>query len=285
MNTFTTHVEGIALWAPGLPGWATARAAFRGEAPLQQPPATVPPPLMLPPAERRRAPLTVALALAASEEAIRASGQEPGGLRAVFCSAHGDLPIIDHLCSTLVHTPLLVSPTRFLHSIHNAPVGLWSMLNNNVHANTAVNGAGHSFASGLLEALVLCEAERCPVLLTGYDTAAVGALKHTTRSEGALAVALVLNPESTRHTQATWRWRLAMGRAAEPDLRSDAARALGGNGMSSALPVFESLAREERASLALPLSLHQTLCIDVAAPDDDAPAQRHPATADALGGR
>lgn len=285
MNTFTTHVEGIALWAPCLPGWATARATFRGEAPLQQPPAPVPSPLMLPPAERRRAPVTVALALAASEEAIRASGQEPGGLRAVFCSAHGDLPIIDHLCSTLVHTPLLVSPTRFLHSIHNAPVGLWSMLNNNVHANTAVNGAGHSFASGLLEALVLCEAERCPVLLTGYDTAAVGALKHTTRSEGALAVALVLNPESTRHTQATWRWRLATGRAAEPDLRSDAARALGGNGMSSALPVFESLAREERASLALPLSLHQTLCIDVAAPDDDAPAQRHPATADALGGR
>lgn len=262
MNVFTTHIEGIGFWAPGLPGWTAARAALRGEASVQTPPAPVPPPMQLAPAERRRAPQTVALALAASEEAVLASGQDAGGLRAVFCSAHGDLPVIDHLCSTLVHTPLLVSPTRFLHSIHNAPVGLWSMLAHNGHANTAVTGAHHSFANGLLEALVLCEAERCPVLLTGYDTAAVGALQHTTRSTGMLALALVLSPQRSAHTQATWRWQLAQARAQDAAPHSLAAQALGGNGMSAALPLFERLARGDNAALTLALSAYQGLCIE-----------------------
>lgn len=279
MNRFTTHVEGIAFWAPTLPGWALARAAFRGEGGLSMHPKPVCPPAALSAAERRRAPHTVALALTASEEAVRDAGRDASELLAVFCSAHGDLPIIDHLCSTLVHTPLLVSPTRFLHSIHNAPAGLWSMLSRNPHANTAVNGAHHSFANGLLEALVLCEAERRPVLLTGYDTAAVGALKHTTRSEGALAVALVLSPSLSSHTQSTWRWRLAPGRAPEPGLRSDAARALSGNGMSAALPVFESLARDDGASLALPVSAHQSLHIEWASKALEAPAHQRPVAA------
>lgn len=281
MNSFTAHVEGIALWAPTLPGWALARAALRGEAVPAMPPRTACAPAALSAAERRRAPQTVALALTASEEAVRDAGRDASELLAVFCSAHGDLPIIDHLCSTLVHTPLLVSPTRFLHSIHNAPAGLWSMLSRNPHANTAVNGAGHSFANGLLEALVLCEAERRPVLLAGYDTAAVGALTHTTRSEGALAVALVLSPSSSHRTQATWRWRLAPGCAVAPGLRSGAARALAGNGMSAALPVFESLARGDGAPLAMPLSAHQSLLIEWSSQALEAPAHRSPVAASA----
>ena len=280
VNAFTVHIEGIGFWAPTLPGWPAARAAFRGETAAHQPPLPVPPPLTLSPAERRRAPQTVALALAASEEAVRTSGQDAGGLRAVFCSAYGDLPIIDHLCGTLVDTPLLVSPTRFLHSIHNAPVGLWSMLTHNAHTNTAVSGAGHSFANGLLEALVLCEAERCPVLLTAYDTATVGALRHTTRSEGTLALALVLSPRCSGRTQAVWRWRLAPGRAAEPVLRSAAARALAGNGMSPALPVFEALAHGGPADLALPLSPHQTLALEWISRDPEPLAQKAPAGVD-----
>lgn len=279
MNSFTAHVDGIAFWAPTLPGWALARAALRGEAGPAVPPQPVCAPATLSAGERRRAPQTVGLALTASDEAVRDAGRDASELLAVFCSAHGDLPIIDHLCSTLVHTPLLVSPTRFLHSIHNAPVGLWSMLSRNPHANTAVNGAGDSFANGLLEALVLCEAERRPVLFTGYDTAAVGALKHTTRSEGALAVALVLSPDHGRHTQASWRWRLTPGRVTAPALRSDAARALSGNGMSTALPVFESLARGDGTSLALPLAAHQSLLIERASRDLEAPAHQSPVVA------
>ena len=76
MNSFTAHVEGIAFWAPTLPGWALARAALRGEAVPAMPPRPVCAPAALSAAERRRAPQTVALALTASEEAVRDAGRD-----------------------------------------------------------------------------------------------------------------------------------------------------------------------------------------------------------------
>ena len=53
------YVEGIAFWAPTLPGWAVARAAFRGEgAPRRSAGRSARRPSCSPPAERRRAPDT-----------------------------------------------------------------------------------------------------------------------------------------------------------------------------------------------------------------------------------
>lgn len=264
--TFTTFVEGIGFWAPTLPDWPAACAAFRGDAPASQPGRPIPPPHMLSPAERRRAPQTVALALTASEEAVRASGRTGSELMAVFTSAHGDLPIIDHICTTLVQTPLLVSPTRFLHSIHNAPAGLWSMLNHNHQANSSVSGATHSFAAGLMEALVLSQTQAAPVLLTGFDTAAVGALTHTTRSQGALAVALVLSAQRSERCLSALHWSLApLTATAPPEPETEALRALADNGMADALPLMGALAAGEPRRLALPLSAHQCLQIDTLA--------------------
>jgi Beta-ketoacyl synthase, N-terminal domain len=263
MTSLNAHVDGVALWAPELPGWAHARAAFLGHASAARSPHRIPAPEALPLAERRRAPETVALAIAAGDEAVRASGQPASGLLAVFTSVYGDLQIIDHLCSTLVRTPTLISPTRFLHSVHNAPAGVWSMLACNAHAHSAVSGATHSFAAGLLEAVVLCEAEQQPVLLVGYDTAATGALAHTANSRGALAVALVLNPRPSAGTQARLGWTLSQGRVAPERSRSEAARLLAANGMAPALPLFEALAREAPETIALPVSDHQTLHLDL----------------------
>lgn len=259
MSGFSAHIDGIALWSPTLPGWTAARSALRGEAPPADPPLPIPPPSQLPPAERRRAPQTVALSLAAAHEAVLASGHDPAQLLAVFASAHGDLPVIDELCRTLVHTPTLVSPTRFLHSIHNAPAGFWSMLTRNGQANTSVSGAAQSFAHGLLEALVQCQAEQRPVLYVSYDTAAVGALTHTTASQGALAVGLVLAPQAGRATTARLDWQLGPGVAEPPATRSPAAQTLGHNAMAPALPLFEALATAQPARLTWPLSAHQSL--------------------------
>lgn len=261
MNNFSTYVDGVSLWAPELPGWEHARAAFLDEAAGVIAPHRLPAPAMLSPAERRRAPATVALALAAADEAIRASGQAASHLLSVFTSTYGDLPIIDHLCSTLVHAPLLMSPTRFLHSVHNAPAGFWSMLSRNTQAHTAICGASHSFAAGLLEAAVLSETEQKPVLLVGYDIGATGALKYTARSHGALSVALILNPRSTAKTQMQLEWTLNQGRIEQPTPRSAAAHQLAPNAMASALPLFEALARGESDAITLPVSHHQSLRI------------------------
>ena len=43
-------IDAVALWAPTLPGWDAARAAFRGEAAPVEPPRTRPSPELLAPA-------------------------------------------------------------------------------------------------------------------------------------------------------------------------------------------------------------------------------------------
>ena len=260
---FQAFVEGVALWAPALPGWTHARAVLRSEA-EPTPPQRIPAPDALPAAERRRAPMTVSLSLAAAEEAVRASGRSTDELLAVFASAHGDLPVIDELCRTLVHTPTLVSPTRFLHSIHTAPVGVWSQLHHNKLPTTAVSGAQHSFAQGLLEALVQCESERRPVLFVGYDTEAVGALTHTTASRGSLAVSLVLAPPPGPHAVTRLEWSLEPSTGAPPAAATEAAKRLSDNAMATALPLFEALAAPTPKSLAWPISPHQSVHLHLA---------------------
>ncbi|MFP8780929.1 beta-ketoacyl synthase chain length factor [Hydrogenophaga sp. RWCD_12] len=262
-TSFRAHIEGISLWAPTLPGWPVASAVLRGER-AAEPPHPMPVQHRLPMAERRRAPLTVTLSLAAAEEAVRASGRPAGALQAVFASAHGDLPVIEELCRTLVHTPTQVSPTRFLHSIHNAPAGVWSQFHRNHQANTAVSGAQHSFAQGLMEALVQCETEQRPVLFVAYDTAAPGALTHTTASRGSLAVALVVAPQPGPHSLTRLDWMLEPLTCAIPALSTGAARTLQDNAMAPALPLFEALAAQRPASLAWPLSPFQALRLSLA---------------------
>ena len=61
-------------------------------------------------------------------------------------------------------------------------------------ASTALSAFEHSFANGLLLAATQCQADERPVLLVGFDVQVVGALGSVTRSEGLLAVALVLSP-------------------------------------------------------------------------------------------
>ena len=74
------YVEGIAFWAPRLPGWDVARAVIRGEQAAPEPPAPRPAPTLLAPTERRRAPDTVALALEVAARACEAAGATPAEL-------------------------------------------------------------------------------------------------------------------------------------------------------------------------------------------------------------
>jgi hypothetical protein len=261
----TLYIEGPAFWTPTLPGWDAARAAFRGEGALSDPPAKRPAPQVLAPAERRRAPDTVALALEVAAAAMSASGRNAADVPCVFTSAHGDLSINDYMCGTLAGDPKMLSPTKFHNSVHNAAVGYWTIGTGCMAASNAVSAYAHSFASGLLEAAVQCACDQEAVLLVGYDTPTVGALTSVTDSRGLLAVALVLAPEPTERTVAALEWSLAGGAdaitAATPP-KSDAAKSLAGiNPMADALGLYESLANlgaatggDANAPVDLPLS-------------------------------
>jgi hypothetical protein len=243
----TLYIEGPAFWTPTLPGWEAARAAFRGEGTLADPPAKRPSPQVLAPAERRRAPDTVALALEVAAAARAGSGRNAADVPCVFTSAHGDLSINDYMCSTLASDPKGLSPTKFHNSVHNAAVGYWTIGTGCMAASNAVSAYEHSFASGLLEAAVQCACDQEPVLLVGYDAPTVGALTSVTDSRGLLAVALVIASEPTERTVAALDWSLASeesGAAPAASLpRSEAAKSLAEiNPMAASLGLFESLA-------------------------------------------
>lgn len=256
-------IAGAAFWAPTLPGWPLARAAMRGEAAPQDPPARRPAPELLPPAERRRAPDSVALALEAASAAVATSGLDPRALPSVFVSAHGDLAINDHLCSMLASTPTLISPTKFHNSVLNAAAGYWTMGVRCHEASTALTAFEHSFANGLLTAATQCLADERPVLLVGFDVPVAGALRSVTRSAGLMAAALVLSPDMSGQRMAAFEATLLPRQpgSAAPSPASQAAQALAGNALADALPVFEALARGDTHTLALPLSSAQSLSL------------------------
>jgi Beta-ketoacyl synthase, N-terminal domain len=247
----TVFVDAVALWARETPGWHAWCAALRGEQPA---PAVKPNPSLLSPNERRRASASVLLAVEVAEQAVRASGHAASQLAHVFTSAHGDLPITDALCTQLAQAPLKLSPTRFHHSVHNAAAGYWAIASGCHAPGTALSAHTHSFAAGLLEALVHCACEGQQVLLVGYDTEALGLLAEVNSSRGLLGVAMVLSAGRSASSMAVLHWRLGHGAVIPPALRSAAARALQSNPMSAALPLFESLALDDTQTLALPLS-------------------------------
>lgn len=187
-------VKGIGLWAPGAANWPAFCAVVGGrEAPGgdARPLAEV-----LPPNERRRAPESVLLAAAAAGEAVRMSGLNAATLPCVFASAHGDQTITDYMCATLAGTPTELSPTKFHNSVHNAPVGYWTIATHCHASSSAVSGGETSFGAGLLEAAALAVADDHDVLLASYDIAGAGPLGEMTSTTGPFAVALVLSPRA-----------------------------------------------------------------------------------------
>jgi len=269
----TVYIDGMAMWSPAWPDWPSAAAAFNNDS--WAPPATAPPrpaPVLLAANERRRAPDSVLLALQVAQAAVALSGHAAHTLASVFTSAYGDLPIVDALCSGLASDPLMLSPTRFHHSVHNAASGYWTMASGSHASSTALAAAQHSFAAGLLEAATLCVAEQQPVLLVGYDTAACGPLASANPSRGLLAVALVLAPLAGPTSRWRLGWGVALAVAAEAAAppggagdahdpgcgistpRSAAAQACANNAMADALPLFEALARGQASDLTLALA-------------------------------
>jgi hypothetical protein len=249
-------IDGIALWTPDWPSWPLAAAALRGEpaaAAMAAPALRRPAPTLLAANERRRAPDSVLLALEVAQAAVEGSGHDPRTLASVFTSAFGDLPIVDALCRTLADDPLLLSPTRFHHSVHNAASGYWAIASGSRLASTALAAFDHSFAAGLLEAATLCAADGQPVLLVAYDTEACGPLASVNTCRGLLGMALVLAPQPGPRTRWRLDWRLAAGEpgALISPAHSAAALALASNAQADGLPLFEALAHGQSARVVM----------------------------------
>ena len=216
-------IDGHAWWAPGTPGR--------------------PAPAGLAPNERRRAPEGVLVALHMAEAAVAMAAADAATLASVFTSAHGDLAIVDALCRTLAEDPLLLSPTRFHHSVHNAASGYWGIAAKSHAPSTALAGYTASAGAGLLEAVCQVLDEQRPVLLVGFDTEAVGPLASTNTSRGLAGFACVLSPCAT----ASSRWSVDVTVSARTVPPPPA------NPMAAFAPLAAALEGDVQAALSLPL--------------------------------
>ncbi|UCH47340.1 MAG: beta-ketoacyl synthase chain length factor [Betaproteobacteria bacterium] len=249
MSTSTAYIEGVGIWSERLPAWNTASRILRGEIAAPEEPAKRPSPDLLPANERRRAPDTVAIALAVGSEACAHAQRNPSTLPSVFASTHGDLAITDYMCDTLASTPGLISPTRFHNSVHNAAAGYWAIATGSTRPYTAISADRYSFGNGLLEALVQAQSDNETVLLVAYDIAAQGPLANVVKSTGRLGCALVLGCQPTSNTKHVMQWQLRESEEQGDSInsaklaRTENASLVAGNAMAPALPMLEAIAR------------------------------------------
>jgi len=237
------HVNGVAMWAPHLPGWERARVILSGGEAAPTAPATRPSPELLPPNERRRAPDTVAVALEVALAACRNADLEPASLSCVFGSTHGDLGITDYMCSTLASAPAQLSPTRFHNSVHNAAAGYWTIGANCARPYTAISAGVHTFGVGFLEASAQALSSDENILFVCYDIDARGPLATMAPSNGLLSSALIVGPKRGPRALADLDLTLhsADGLIASR-ARTGNAALVAGNASESCLPFMEALA-------------------------------------------
>jgi hypothetical protein len=262
MSTFTTYVNGVAFWAPRVPGWQIAAPVLRGEAaaPLQT--ASRPVPTLLGPTERRRAPDTVAIALEVASRACESAGVDPQQLPSIFASTHGDLAISDYMSETLSTTPTLLSPIRFHNSVHNAAAGYWTIGTGCHEPYTALTAYEDTFGEGLLEALTQATCGDRAILLVAYDIEARGPLATMVSSRGLVGAGVVVSPRAQANSLARVRWRTRQGGERTVCLQSNA-DLVAGSAMATCLPFFEALARAEQRTVWVGLSPSLVLELDM----------------------
>ena len=243
-------IEGIGLVGPGLVGWASSRAVLAGLAPYEVRPVRPPPVAMLPPAERRRAGLTIRLAIAAGVEALAQAGRDPIDMPLVCAASGGDGETIHETLAALATQQREVSPTRFHNSVHNAPSGYWAVATGSRLPSISLSAFDGSFAAGLLEAAVQATVHDHPVTLIAYDVPYPEPLHAARPISSIFGVALVLIPHRTERALAGL--TVAMAEAVLPETRmADTAleQVRVGNPAARVLPLLAALARAETGTM------------------------------------
>lgn len=193
MQRHNIYLKGIAATGPGFESWEGLRNHFTADAPLVSGFVPRPQGAILPGAERRRASVTIKLAVDVAQQALQQSGMKAEDLALVFASSNGDTDTIHHICDALATPERFVSPTRFHNSVHNAPAGYWSIASGSMQPSSSLCAWNDTFAAALMEAAAQCLSEQIPVLLAVFDTPFPAPLYEITPGHQAFGVALVLD--------------------------------------------------------------------------------------------
>ena len=173
MSVINFNIAQWRAWAPGLDSVEAWQAWSRQPVVLESSDAA-PDVSFLPAMQRRR--LSRLARMAFSVGWPLADGRE--NLPLVFVSRHGETPRTFEILSDLANEQPL-SPTQFSLSVHNAIIGLWSIMRGETSEMTALAAAGDGLEHGMLEAATLL-------------------------NEGAPAVLLVITEEQPPEAYSTW---------------------------------------------------------------------------------
>ena len=169
----TFNIEQWRAWAPGLATADDWRQWSQHPTPVDNA-DQAPDVSFLPAMQRRR--LSRLARMAFSVGWPLADGREQ--LPLVFVSRHGETPRTFEILSDLAASQPL-SPTQFSLSVHNAVIGLWSILRGETSEMTALAAAGDGLEHGVIEAAAML-------------------------AEGAQAVLLVITEEDPPGAYAPW---------------------------------------------------------------------------------
>ncbi|WP_414829123.1 beta-ketoacyl synthase chain length factor [Alteromonas sp. H39] len=188
-------VAGIGAWGNYFDSWQALQALLNGDT-LPDSASKGPKPAVIPANERRRAPLPVRLAVESSWQATQSANVSPDALTCVFVSGLGDTDLTDYMCRTLASEHKELSPTKFHNSVHNAPAGYWTISTHTMSAANSVAGYQQSVSLALLEAIIQCESEGVPVLVTFYDAPVADVLQPILSNQQAFAFSLIIYPDA-----------------------------------------------------------------------------------------
>lgn len=190
-------------WAPGLDNpsdWLNwSQSPWRPAASAAQPDVA-----FLPALQRRR--LSRLARMAFSVAWPLAEGQGP--LPLVFASRHGETPRTFAILSDLARQEPL-SPTQFSLSVHNAIIGLWSILRGDTSEMTALAAEGDGLEHAVLEAaMLLAEGAPAVLLVIAEDQPPQAYAPWIDDAPFAYALGLLLKPGND--------WQLSLAPSTEP---------------------------------------------------------------------
>lgn len=256
-------IGGISVIGPGLPGWAASETILAGTTPWERRDVVVPAPTLLSPTERRRTSLTVRLALSAAMEACT-DVAAPELLETVFASGNGDGAVVGGILEAL-HDPtgVIISPTQFHNSVHNAAAGYWHIAVSSTAPSISLGSHDYSFGAGLLAAVTQTAVHKSGVLLCAYDVPLPEPLAAVRPTASSFATAMVLWPE--KPTNARGMLSVLYVPTAPPgDEPVDGVGALlMENPAARSLPLLRALAMKNTNSFSIPLAEDTHLSLQV----------------------
>ena len=253
------QILGIGAWGEMFRSWQDLSAVLRGES-VECEPSKGPKPEIIPANERRRAPLTVRLAVESSTQAARNAQLDPSKLASIFVSGLGDTQLSDYMCKTLADNSAL-SPTKFHNSVHNAAAGYWTISTGCHQASSSMAGFGESVSLALMEALAQSQSEQKPILITFHDAPCSEIFKNVLKNDTAFTASLIIDTGTSIASKPTFTATIIEQTSDWPELDCAAVRnCYRVNPAAKILALLDLLSVENSSSsLLMPLSSQTSL--------------------------